>query len=103
MPTETEISTMEAFVDVMKPIVDIMEQIGEEKQVTLSAVRPLIYKLFTNYLQATPEDSRVKKEIKKAVKMDLENHYQDPKVEEFLNKMCFLDPRFKIIIIFTRG
>ena len=62
---------------------------------TLSAVRPLIHKLLTNYLQATPEDSRVKKEIKKAVKMDLENRYQDPEVEEVLNKACFLDPRFK--------
>ena len=95
MPTDTEISTMEAFVDVMKPIVEITEKIGGEKQVTLSAVKPLIYKLLTNYLRVTPEDSRVKKEIKKAVKMDLENRYQDPQVEEVLNKACFLDPRFK--------
>ena len=59
---------------------------------TLSAMRLLIQiKLLTNYLQATPEDSHVKQEIKKALKMDLENHYQDPKVE-VLNKVCFLDP-----------
>ena len=95
MPTDTEISTMEAFIDVMKPIVEITEKIGDKKQVTLSAVKPLIYKLLTNYLRVTPEDSRVKKEIKKAVKMDLENRYQDPQVEEVLNKACFLDPRFK--------
>ena len=95
MPTDTKISTMEAFVDVMKPIVEITEKIGGEKQVTLSAVRPLIYKLLTKYLQVTSEDSRVKKEIKKVVKTDLENRYQDPQVEEVLNKACFLDPRFK--------
>ena len=34
MPTNTEISTMEAFVDVMKPIVEITEKIRGEKQVT---------------------------------------------------------------------
>ena len=44
MPTDTEISTMEAFVDVMKPIVKIAEKIGGEKQLTISAV-----KLLTNY------------------------------------------------------
>ena len=51
MPADTEISTMEAFVDVMKPIVEITEKIEGEKQVTLFAVRPLIYKLLTNYLR----------------------------------------------------
>ena len=68
MPTDTEISTMEAFVDVLQLIVEITEKIGGEKQVTLSAVRPLIYKLLTKYLQVTSEDSCVKNEIRKAVK-----------------------------------
>ena len=80
MPTETEISTMEVFVDALKPIVEITEKIGE-KQVTLSVMQSHIYKLLANYLRVTPEDSRAKKEIKKAVKMDLENCYQDPQVE----------------------
>ena len=95
MPTDTEISTMEDFVDVMKPIVEITEKIGGERQVTVSAIRPLMHKLLTKYLNVTAEDSHVKKEIKKAVKTDLENCYQDPHVEELLNKACFLDPRFK--------
>ena len=95
MPTSTEISAMEAFVDVMKSIVEIREKIRGEKQVTLSVVRPLIYKLLTKYLQVTSEDSRVEKEIKKAVKTDLDNCCQEPQVEEVLNKACFLDPRFK--------
>ena len=47
---------------------------------TLSVMQSHIYKL-ANYLRVTPEDSRAKKEIKKAVKMDLENRYQDPQVE----------------------
>ena len=67
------------------------EKIGGEKQVTFSAVRPLIYKLLTKYLCVAPEDSYVKKQIKKTVKADLENRYQDPQVEEVMNKACFLD------------
>ena len=101
MPSDTEISIMEAFVEVMKPIALITETIGGEKRVTLSAVRSLIYKLLNKYLEITPEDSRIKKEIKKAVKTDLENRYNDPQVEELLNKACFLDPRFKSLSFLT--
>ena len=101
MPTDTEIFTMEDFVDAMKPMVEITEKIGGERQVTVSAVRPLVHKLLTNYLDVTAEDSRVKKEIKKAVKLDLESRYQDTKVEELLNKACFLDPRFKSLSFLT--
>ena len=32
MPIEMEISTMEAFVDVLKPIVDITEQIARRRK-----------------------------------------------------------------------
>jgi len=55
--------------------------------VTLSAVRPLIYKLLNKYLKITPADSHVKREIKKAIKTDLENCYNDPQIEELLNKV----------------
>jgi len=95
MPTDNEISIMEAFVEVMKPIAQITETIGGEKRVTLSAVRPLIYKLLNKYLKITLADSHVKREIKKAIKTDLENRYSDPQIEELLNKVCFLDPHFK--------
>ena len=54
---------------------------------TLSAVRPLIYKLLNKYLKITPADSHVKREIKKAIKTDLENCYNDPQIEELLNKV----------------
>ena len=67
MPTDTEISTIKDFVDVMKPIVEITEKIGGERQVTVSAVKPLVHKILTNYLEITAEDSRVKKEILKSI------------------------------------
>ena len=67
MPTDGEISTLEAFVEVMKPIAQITETMGGEKKVTLS-VRPLICKLLNKYLEIEPSDSRVKKEIKKPLK-----------------------------------
>ena len=44
MPSDAEFTT-ELFVKVMKPLVDITEAIGTEKWVTISVVRPLLYKL----------------------------------------------------------
>ena len=41
MPSDTKMSVMEAFVEVMKPIAQITETLGGEKQVTLSAVRQI--------------------------------------------------------------
>ena len=70
----------------------LQKKIGGEKHVTFSAVRQLIYKLLTKYLYIAPEDSHVKKQIKRTDKADLENRYQDPQVEEVMKKACFLDP-----------
>ena len=43
MPSDTEFTTLELFVKVMKPLVDITEAIGAERWVTISVVRPLLY------------------------------------------------------------
>ena len=50
MPTDTEVSTMGAFVEVLKPIVDITEAIGGEKLVTISTIKPLLHKLLLMHL-----------------------------------------------------
>lgn len=95
MPTDNEIIVMETFVEIMRPIAEITEVMVGEKRVTLSVVRISLYKLLNKYLVVKPTDSNVSKEIKTAVKADLENRYTNPEVQELLNKACFLDPRFK--------
>jgi len=95
LPIDNKISIMKAFVEVMKPISQITETMGEENRVTLSAVRPLLYKLLNKYLKIIPADSHIKREIKKAIKTDVENHYNDSQIEELLNNVCFFDPHFK--------
>ena len=42
IPPDAEISTMNKFVEIMKPFVDMTEEIRGEKWVTISSVRPLI-------------------------------------------------------------
>ena len=45
MPSDREFTIMEAYLSVMKPLVEITEALGAEKWVTISTIRPLIYKL----------------------------------------------------------
>ena len=95
MPSDAEITAMEAFVSVMYPIVHITEVICGEKWVTLSGVRPLLYKLTAKHLVETPSDSRLTKQMKRVLLADLQGRYTDSTVAKVLHKACFLDPRFK--------
>ncbi len=79
----------------MTPFVEIIEKIGGEKWVTLSVVRPLVYKLTNKHLIDNPTNSRLRKALKKAVLNDLKTHYVEPNVEDMIDRACFLDPRFK--------
>ena len=58
---------METFLDVMKPIVQIIKVMGAEKWVTLSAVRPLLHKLTCKHLLDAPSDSHLKRSPKKVI------------------------------------
>ena len=95
MPSDAEITAMEVFISVMKPIVHITEVICGEKWVTLSGVRPLMYKLTVKHLVETLSDSRLIKQMKRVLLTDLQSRYTDLSVGEILHKACFLVPRFK--------
>ena len=59
VPTDSDFSTMELFVGVMKPLVDITEALGAQKFVTISTVCALLHKLFNNVLKSADSDSRL--------------------------------------------
>ena len=96
MPSESEFSTMETFVAVMKSLVQITEAIGAQKWVTISAIRPLLHKLLNIEFQPASSDSSLKKSMKRVMHSNLEHRYTGPKLEA-LNKAAFLDPRFKLL------
>ena len=61
MPTDTEFANMELFVKTLKPIVDITEALGARKYVTISMLRPLLYKLLNVTLKNCDSDCRLVK------------------------------------------
>ena len=95
MPSDAEISTMETFLEVLQPIMEITETLGDEKLVTISAITPLLYKLLSIHLVENSSDSSLAKTMKKIMMGDLKDRYND--VMSLINKACFLDPRFKAL------
>ena len=74
MPSDTEFTTLELFNKVMQPLVQIMEAIGAEKWVTISTVRPLLYKLLS-VLFVSGEDTSLEKSMKQAMHSNLSDRY----------------------------
>ena len=102
MPTDTEFANMELFVKTMKPIVDITEALGAQKYVTISMLRPLLYKLLNRTLKNCDTDCRLVKMMKLKMKENLHDRYTDS-VLDLLNKAAYLDPRFKSLTFVTNS
>lgn len=100
MPTDTKFANMELFVKTMKPIVDITEALGAWKYVTISMLRPLLYKLLNVTLKNCDNDCRLVKMMKLKMKENLHDRYTDS-VLDLLNKAAYLDPRFKSLTFVT--
>lgn len=94
MPSDVQFSTLEAFVSVMKPLVDITEAIGGEKWITISTVRPLLHELLKSHLVVSTDDNQLQKSFNEVLATDIQGRYTSP-ILRFLTKVTVLDPRFK--------
>jgi len=95
MPSDAEFSTMENYVEIMKPLVDITEANGLEKWVTIFTIRPLLHMLLRVNLASKPADTTQQKAIKSAMHSDLKQRYTREMLL-LLSKAAFLDPRLKV-------
>ena len=90
--------TMNKFVEIMKPFVDMTEGIGGEKWVTISSVRPLIQKIKSCFLQTSDSDHSIVKEMKEVMLNKIVQYYGEGCDLGMLDKAMLLDPRFKNVI-----
>ncbi len=96
MPSESEFTSMETYVDIMTPLVKITEAIGADKWVTISSVRPILYKLLSSHLVTSENETRLGKKMKSEMLTDLQKRYTDDAML-LLGKASFLDPRMKAL------
>ena len=69
---------------------------GGSKYPTLSSAKPVVHKLITRTLKEEDEsDSSAVAEVKRKIKHDLQQRYQDDSVKKLLDVSAFIDPRYK--------
>ena len=94
MPSDSEFSVLETVVAVLKPLSTLTDALSGEKQVTISAILPVL-KHIQKALAVTEGESRLAMEMKKAISNDLEGRNTSSEIQRLFGMACFLDPRFK--------
>ena len=94
MPTDSEWSTLENVVEVLKPLAYLTDALSGEKQVTVSAIL-LVMRHVESKLNVTATDNQLVTGMKQAIWSDLKAQYADLLVSNTLQVASFLDPRFK--------
>ena len=94
MPTDSECSTLENIVEVLKPLSCLIDTLSGEKQVTTSAILPVMRHVESKLSLAT-SDNQLVIDMKQTIWSDLQARYSDPVVSDTLEIVSFLDPRFK--------
>ena len=65
------------------------------KYSTISTVKPLLFKLLKVILKVSYSDSPTNKRIKEVVSSDLSMRYDESCIQQLLNVVTYLDPRYK--------
>ena len=99
MPSEVEFAAMESFIEILKPLVEITETMEGQKWVTISAIRPFLYKLLHILFNTTSNDTHVEKSIKESLKNNLSGCYS--RKQWIFSQSLFLDPRYKFLSFLT--
>ena len=94
MLTDQELNTTEIVVAILEPFSFLTDALSGEKNITLSAVHPVLKNILEKLTTPTDEDVRLAGEIKLAIPTDISNRYGNADVAMLLDKAAFLDPRF---------
>ena len=95
MPEGDDWILIESLVSILKPFQLATEMMGGSKYPTLSTAKPVIHKLITRTLKEDESDSSAVAEVKRKIKVDLQQRYQDDSIKKLLDIAAFIDPRYK--------
>ena len=93
MPSNDDFKLLETLVDVLKPLGILTDALSGEKQVTSSAIIPILKHLKENILKEKGDDDTVAKSMKQRMLNDITQRYELQ--NDLLDVATLLDPRFK--------
>lgn len=95
IPDGDEWVIIDGLISVLKPFQKATEAMSGEKYSTISTVKPLLFKLLKVTLKVSDSDSPINKRIKEVVSSDLSTRYDEGCIQQLLNVVTYLDPRYK--------
>lgn len=96
MPSDQEISCLEAVATALKPLSTFTDALSGELCVTVSAVQPLLQHITDVLLAPTSSDCFIVKEMKETIVDDMKARYSDSSIAAIIDLSCYLDPRFRL-------
>ena len=96
MPSDHEFSTLEAVSSVLQPLSTFTDALSGEKNVTVSAILPLLQHILDKLLVVSCDDYPKAKDMKETIAGSLRAQYAKDTVRKLLSKCTFLDPRFRV-------
>ena len=95
IPTWQDFDVIDSVIAALGPLGELTDALSAEKNITISAVRPLLTRLSQEILMEKDTDSSLTAQMKRVVRVDLESRYGNSELSNLLDICTFLDPRFR--------
>ena len=103
VPKWQDIEVLEAVDAALSPLAQFTDLMCASKYVTISALKPVLYRLKHEELAVGEKDLPLTASIKKNIMKYLEDKYASDEKQQLMNVTCFLDPRYKVIVSTFKG
>jgi hypothetical protein len=94
MLNDADVTVLATFNELVKPLSYLTDALSGEKEVTCSAIRPLLQHVM-EICEENDEDSPLLVQMKSAISGNLSPRYESAAISIIIDKCSFLDPRFK--------
>ena len=91
-----DMSQAEHIMNVLEPLKTVTNIMCSERTPTVSLISPM-KAIILETMVDKPDDSTMVKEVKRAVRNDLSNRYEESDINRFLLMASAMDPRFKCL------
>ena len=95
LATWQDLDVLQSILKAIEGFKDLTDLLSGEKQITCSAIKPLIKVINDKIVIPQDNDSVLTLEIKGRIKADLESRCESSEISLLLDVCSFLDPRFK--------
>ncbi|KAJ4930342.1 hypothetical protein JOQ06_019346, partial [Pogonophryne albipinna] len=94
--TDQEVRVAENVIEIMKPLKTVTTILSTETAPSVSMILPLKTMILKS-MEQNDEDTPTVRELKHAIRENLQKRYSDAGLQDFLHKCTALDPRFKTL------